>query len=71
MERIGQSVFIKNLVLHESAFRFYKNVYREKGYTRLRKVLKTRWYSRSEQDAVIHALHEDEQVDNQPNSDTV
>ncbi len=54
-----QSVVIGHMVIHISAYREYKKVYHQKGYAGLRKLLKLRWYSKSEQNKVIRKIHED------------
>jgi len=54
-----QSVFIADMVIHVSAYRFYKSLYHNKGYSALRRKLRDRWYSKSDQNKVIRKIHED------------
>ena len=56
---MSQSVFIANMVIHVSAYQEYKRLYQRVGYTRLRKQLKQRGYTKSQQSAVISKIHND------------
>jgi hypothetical protein len=56
-----QSVFVSHdMVIHFSAYKEYKQLYKSRGYTILRRVLRDRWYSRSDQDKIISKIHRDE-----------
>ncbi len=55
----SESVFIDDMVIHISAYNYYKSIYRLHGYTKLRKILKKRWYSKSDQNKVISKIHQD------------
>lgn len=57
-----KSVFIDKMVIHVSAYEFYKQIYNQYGYTKLRKVLKNRWYGKAEQNKVISRIHEDKRI---------
>lgn len=59
MDEESQSIFIDDMVLHVSVYNLYKTIFRNKGYRALRNTLKDRWYSKSEQNKVIHKIHED------------
>jgi hypothetical protein len=56
---MSQSVFIGSMVLHVSAYQSYKALYKHSGYTKLRKTLKNRGYTKSQQSAVISKIHTD------------
>lgn len=57
------SIFIDKMVIHISAYNFYKTIYKQHGYTKLRKVLKSRWYSKTQQNKIISRIHEDMKSD--------
>lgn len=59
-----QSVFVGDMVLHISAYEVYKKIYKKEGYRNLRKLLRARWYTKSEQNQLISRLHEDELMTN-------
>lgn len=58
-----QSVFISDdMVIHISAYNKYKRIYKTRGYSMLRRVLRDRWYSRHDQDQIITKIHQDEKI---------
>jgi hypothetical protein len=57
-----QSIFIDDLVIHVSAYDSYKRIYNQHGYGKLRRTLRHRWYSKSDQNKVIKRIHKDEEI---------
>lgn len=54
-----QSIKIGHMCLHLSAYNRYKELYNKRGYQAVRQAMKEKWYSKSDQNMVIHRIHQD------------